>query len=229
MLVLRLSILDAEWNPHTEHGLEQRQKGCQGEDLDELSRELQMALSTAKWQEFEKAICMSHRSHRDDITVSRHSQFVSVVEDQISRVEAALKESFQGEGKKELHKCDDLALFLSGSTNLVPQYKARMREGALKKPTTMPASNISFYADRNASNRRTWSPSHRDALEIVIDKDDRQNNADIEATPKEKCTKPFFWNSRDGCQSIPYVIIFSVVCFDDDDYAGMLERNGIVC
>lgn len=175
---------------------------------------------------------MSYRSHRDDITVSRHSQFVSVLEDQISRVEAALKESFQGEGKKELHwvdldeeECDDLALFLSGSTgtskrnvseaigmsllnkkisgkensNLGSEVSSTIQssgEGRSPQKANEDGSSISFYADGNASNHRTWSPSHKGALEIVINKDDRQNSADIEATPKEKCTKPFFWNSR---------------------------------
>ncbi|KAG6411804.1 hypothetical protein SASPL_129888 [Salvia splendens] len=188
--------------------LRARTEGCQQEDLDELSRELQMALSTAKWQleEFEKAVCMSHRSHRDDITVR--------------------------EGKKELHwvdldeeECDDLALFLSGSTgtskrnvneaigtslpnkkisgkensNLGSEVSSTIEssgEGRSPQKANEDAISISFYADGNASNRRTWSPSHKGALEIVIDKDDTQNNADIEATPKEKCTKPFFWNSR---------------------------------
>ncbi|KAL1534034.1 hypothetical protein AAHA92_31438 [Salvia divinorum] len=214
--------------------LRARAEGCQQEDLDELSRELQMAVSTAKWQleEFEKAVCMSYKSHRDDITVSRHSQFVSVLEDQISRVEAALKESFQAEGKKALHwvnldeeECDYLALFLSGNSgtsesnaneaigasllnkkirreensNLGSEVSSTIQssgEGKSPQKANEDASSISFHADRNASNRRAWSPSHRGALEIVIDKDDRQNNADIEVTPKEKCTKPFFWNSR---------------------------------
>lgn len=184
-------------------------------------------------EEFERAVRMSYRSHRDDITVSRHSQFVSVLEAQISRVEAALKESFQVEGKKPFHwvnldeeECDDLALFLSGNssqeiadeavgTSLVNKENSRKGNSNMgsevsstirssdegKSPqkvasTNADANSISLPADRNASNRRPWSPPRRSALEIVIDKDDRQDNAEIEATPKEKGTKPFFWNSR---------------------------------
>ncbi|KAH6818584.1 hypothetical protein C2S51_002187 [Perilla frutescens var. frutescens] len=214
-----------------------RREGCKEEELDELSRELQMALGTAKWQleEFERAVCMSYRSHRDDITVSRHSQFVSALEDQISRVETALKESFQVEGKKAFHwvnldeeECDDLAIFLSGNsgtsqritdeavgTSLLNKKSIRKEHSNLgsedsstiqilnevKSPQEVVSTNedincfvetgngISFQADKTASNRRS-------ALEIVIVKDDRQNTAEVEATPKEKGTKPFFWNAR---------------------------------
>lgn len=227
-----------------------RREGCKPEDLDELSRELQMALGTAKWQldEFERAVRMSYRSHRDDITVSRHSQFVSALEDQVSRVETALKESFQVEGKKAFHwvnldeeECDDLALFLSGNsgtsqsdeavgTSLLNKKSSRKEHSNLgpevsstiqipnegNSPQKVVKTNedinclveqedikfletgngISLQADKIASNRRNLSPPDRSALEIVIVKDDRQNNAEIEATPKEKGTKPFFWNAR---------------------------------
>lgn len=178
---------------------------------------------------------MSYRSHQDDITVRRHSQFVSALEDQVSQVETALKESFQVEGKKAFHwvnldeeECDDLALFLSGSsgtsqrttdesvgTSLLNKKNSRKEDISLgseisstiqrpnegKSPQKVVTTNEDANCfveqeDRIASNRRTWSPPDRCALEIVIDKDDRQNNAEIEATPKEKGTKPFFWNAR---------------------------------
>ncbi|XP_012074062.1 uncharacterized protein LOC105635592 isoform X2 [Jatropha curcas] len=93
-------------------------------DLDELSRELQTALGTAKWQleEFEKAVRLSHGHCVDDITASRHKQFVAAIESQISHVEAALREAFNEEGKPPLQwvnlnqeERDDLALFLSGT------------------------------------------------------------------------------------------------------------------
>lgn len=172
-------------------------------------------------EEFEKAVRMSYRSHRDDVTVSRHSQFVSALEDQISRVETALKESFQVDGKKAFHwvnldeeECDDLALFLSGSSSqgaadeeedgtslLINKKNCRKEDSNLSSQvsSTIQSSDEGKSpqeADRIASNRRTWSPSQMSALEIVIDKDDRQKSAEIEATPKEKGTKPYFWNSR---------------------------------
>ncbi|KZV54781.1 hypothetical protein F511_40612 [Dorcoceras hygrometricum] len=104
--------------------LRAKREGSISQQLDELGRDLQRALDTAKWQleEFEKAVCMSYRKHSDDITITRHRQFVSALEDQISHVEATLKESFNVEEKKSLQwvdidqeNCEDFALFLSGS------------------------------------------------------------------------------------------------------------------
>lgn len=55
--------------------------------------------------------------------MTRHRNFVSAMEAQISRVEAALRESYNMEGKEPLpwvrldeNECDDLAQFLSGSS-----------------------------------------------------------------------------------------------------------------
>lgn len=73
-------------------------------------------------EEFERAVCLSYRNNGDDVTITRHREFVSAIEDQISRVEKALKESLEVEGKKpfrwvnlDKEECDDLAHFLSGS------------------------------------------------------------------------------------------------------------------
>ncbi|XP_059636274.1 uncharacterized protein LOC132278497 [Cornus florida] len=104
--------------------VKERREGLRARDLDELCRELQTALGTAKWQleEFERAVRMSYRSHSDDITTARHTQFVAAIENQISRVEAAVKESFYEEGKQPFRwvnldeeECDSLAAFLSGT------------------------------------------------------------------------------------------------------------------
>jgi len=70
---------------------------------------------------------LSHGHRSDDITSSRHKQFVAAIESQISHVEAALREAFSGEGKQTLRwvnldkeECDDLAMFLSGTVQ-IPQ------------------------------------------------------------------------------------------------------------
>lgn len=194
---------------------------------------------------------MSYRSHKDDITISRHRQFVSVIEEQISHVETELKESFEVEGKKPFRwvnldeeECDDLALFLSGTSGTsqkITDEGAALREVVDNKNNTNEDSNldseissniktpsrgknleevvminegvncipeqdgsrfpemgdgISYQADKIASNRRIWSPPERSALEIVIDKDDRQTNTLTEATRKEKGSRPFFWSSK---------------------------------
>ncbi|KAL0288505.1 UNVERIFIED_CONTAM: hypothetical protein Scaly_2728000 [Sesamum calycinum] len=236
--------------------LRARREGLIPQHLDELDRELQMALGTAKWQleEFERAVCLSYRSKGDDITITRHRQFVSAIEDQISRVETALKESLNVEGKKPFRwvnldeeDCDDLALFLSGAPGTSQRIKdegvklGATTTGSLSKGNTKEDSSfgsevsskmqiqtrgqssedvrtsiddinciielqehefpeagdeISCQADQITNNRRVWSAPERTPLEIVIDSDDREKTALIEATPKEKGLRPFFWRSR---------------------------------
>ncbi|KAG6529781.1 hypothetical protein ZIOFF_011995 [Zingiber officinale] len=94
------------------------------EASDELQRELQTALGTAKWQleDFEKAVQMNHRSlSSEDTAVIRHKQFLSVIGNQIMRIEKGLNGSLIEEGKQPLRwvqldkqERDDLADFLSG-------------------------------------------------------------------------------------------------------------------
>ncbi|KAL9684730.1 hypothetical protein QQ045_022171 [Rhodiola kirilowii] len=107
----------------------ERSKGLARDDLDELCRELQTALGTAKWllEEFDKAVSLSHKNSRcGDNSQTRHGQFVTAIESQISRVEKALKESLNESGAEPLRwvhlnkeECDDLAMFLSGTTKVL--------------------------------------------------------------------------------------------------------------
>ncbi|KAL6520632.1 hypothetical protein OROMI_032192 [Orobanche minor] len=117
--------------------LRARREGVMPCHLDELGRELQMALGTAKWQleEFERAVRLSYRNHGDNVTISRHRHFVSVIEDQISHVEKAFKESFDSGGKKPFRwvnldeqECDDLAIFLSGTSQKIADEKNNTKE-----------------------------------------------------------------------------------------------------
>ncbi|KAG4932434.1 hypothetical protein JHK87_046436 [Glycine soja] len=104
--------------------LREKRERSTPEELNELCRELQTALGTAKWQleEFDKAVRLSYRHHGDDNTSTRHRQFISAIESQITQVEAALRESYIEEGKQPLRwvnldeeERDDLAAFLSGT------------------------------------------------------------------------------------------------------------------
>ncbi|KAJ6857148.1 hypothetical protein NC651_038754 [Populus alba x Populus x berolinensis] len=235
----------------------EKREGSEPEDLDELSRELQTALGTAKWQleEFERAVWLSHGHRSDDITASRHKQFVAAIESQISRVEAALREAFSGEGKQPLRwvnldkeECDDLAMFLSGTVQ-IPQivkddcttHKSPMK-GSLgenhhkrrnldhnssancsrgtsdenefitskknehiidieEKENLGMRDDITCQVDKTIGSRRTWSSPNFGALKIVIAQDDGQRDkvmSSVEATPKEKGYKPFFWKQRCG-------------------------------
>ncbi|XP_011043977.1 PREDICTED: uncharacterized protein LOC105139289 isoform X2 [Populus euphratica] len=235
----------------------EKREGSEPEDLDELSRELQTALGTAKWQleEFERAVWLSHGHRSDDITASRHKQFVAAIESQISRVEAALREAFRGEGKQPLRwvnldkeECDDLAMFLSGTvqipqivkddcTTLRSPMKGSLGENHHKrrnldhntsancsggasdenefitnkknehiidieeKENLGMRDDIICQVDKTIGSRRTWSSPNFGALKIVIAQDDGQRDkvmSSVEATPKEKGYKPFFWKQRCG-------------------------------
>ncbi|XP_057767282.1 uncharacterized protein LOC130987688 isoform X2 [Salvia miltiorrhiza] len=208
--------------------LKSRKEGLISQHLDKLNRELQMALGTAKWQleEFERAVCLSHRNNGDDITVTRHREFVSAIEDQISRVETALKDSLEVEGKKpfrwvnlDKEESDDLAHFLSGTPGTSQTIKnGRINVGApvtssfcktsldedhihgslelQEREVLETEDKISYRADQSPSNLRAWTSPDRHALEIVVDTDDRETDELVEATPKEKCSKPLIWRSR---------------------------------
>ncbi|GAB2291476.1 hypothetical protein Dimus_025731 [Dionaea muscipula] len=100
----------------------QGEEGISPEELDGLDKELQAALSTAKWQleEFERAVRLSYGNCRDENRIARHQQFVVATESQISQVEAALRDSMN-EGKVPFlwmnldeAEREDLALFISG-------------------------------------------------------------------------------------------------------------------
>lgn len=102
----------------------QKREGLKSIYLDDLCRELQTALGTAKWQldEFQRAVRMSYKNNANDIRTRRHEQFVSAIASQIFGVESALKEYFSDEVRKPLRwvhldeeERDDLAMFLSGS------------------------------------------------------------------------------------------------------------------
>ncbi|KAH9623966.1 hypothetical protein KSS87_021080 [Heliosperma pusillum] len=100
-----------------------RRDGISSNGLEELCRELQTALGTAKWQleEFAKAVRSSYGTRYDENSMSRHQQFIVAIESQIFRAEDALKKSFDEEGKEKFRwvnlnedERDDLAMFLSG-------------------------------------------------------------------------------------------------------------------
>lgn len=102
----------------------EKRQGISSSDSDELLREVQTALGTAKWQleEFERAVRLSHGSCRDQNGMARHQQFILAIESQITQVEDALRESLEVEGKEPLRwvnldagERDDLAMFLSGT------------------------------------------------------------------------------------------------------------------
>ncbi|KFK29581.1 syntaxin t-snare family protein [Arabis alpina] len=216
-------------------------------ESDDLCKELQAALSTAKWQleEFERAVRLSHGHCRDDTTLTRHKQFVTAIENQIYRVESALQEALSKNGKQPMRwvdlnkeERDDLAMFLSGSSQTsesLNSESSNLRDSSTSSVAENPRGVNSrretrFYgdspdcvididergspesadaiicvqADKKAGTRRTWSSPNVpniSALRINVSVDAKEEErkkllSQIEATPKEKGSKPLFWMQR---------------------------------
>ncbi|KAI4376246.1 hypothetical protein MLD38_014031 [Melastoma candidum] len=111
------------------------------EALSNLTRDLQTALGTAKWQleEFERAVRLSQGPHGENLTAARHGQFIAAISDQIAIVEAALCRSLS-KGDQPLcwinldkEERDDLALFLSGTPKLKPSPKEELLPKGMAK------------------------------------------------------------------------------------------------
>uniref|UniRef100_A0A7C9ASY3 Syntaxin 6/10/61 N-terminal domain-containing protein n=1 Tax=Opuntia streptacantha TaxID=393608 RepID=A0A7C9ASY3_OPUST len=128
--------------------LRQKKEGLNSSDLEELRRELQTALGTAKWQleEFERAVRLSYGNCRDQNRMTRHQQFVAAIESQISRIEEALRESLNEDGKQPLQwvnldedERDDLAMFLSGSCGTT---KESTRHDSVKHCNNLEMTNL---------------------------------------------------------------------------------------
>jgi hypothetical protein len=158
------------------------------EGLDELCRELQTALGTAKWQleEFERAVRLSYGHRGDDSTMARHRQFIAVIENQISHVEATLRESFNEEGKEPLRwvnldedERDDLAAFLSGTSQslqsakddcleLRPSMKSSLLENTQRKDADL---NLNAACNRDFSDEmkgfKDVSSINKDANHVI--------------------------------------------------------------
>ncbi|KAG6598866.1 hypothetical protein SDJN03_08644, partial [Cucurbita argyrosperma subsp. sororia] len=166
-------------------------EGLSPDDLDELRREVQTALGTAKWQleEFEKAVRVSYRARSEEHLLERHRLFIAAIGNQISHIEAALRESYDKEGKKPLRwvnlneeesneeECDDLATL------------RRVDDGLCKM-------------DRSTKARRASSPSAPDLQIVIVDenRERKQSITSLEVSRKGK-SGSVFWKL--GCQKFP--------------------------
>ncbi|CAL4997766.1 unnamed protein product [Urochloa decumbens] len=103
--------------------MRERSNCSSSEEVDDLQRELQTALGTAKWQleQFERAVSSSNDKYSlEEGTVARRRQFVVAIEDQISRVEKEINGSSIDNGRQGFNwvklddeERDDLVAFLS--------------------------------------------------------------------------------------------------------------------
>lgn len=108
-------------------------------------------------EEFERAVRLSYGSHCNDTSATRHRDFVAAIENQISYVEASLKEFFNDEAKQPMRwvnldeeERDDLALFLSGGSGASQSTEDERINDAL--------SNGSFMRE-NHYNTKNYEPS----------------------------------------------------------------------
>ncbi|TKY54576.1 Golgi vesicle transport [Spatholobus suberectus] len=173
--------------------LREKRERSTPEELNELCRELQTALGTAKWQleEFEKAVRLSYRHHGDDNTTTRHRQFISAIECQITQVEAALRESYIEEGKQPLRwvnldeeERDDLAAFLSGSC----QTTQSTNDGCMEVTPLMISSLQDKQVNRedknvdvNAFRNRDISASEKSSKDVIAVNKDTDHVIEIKA------------------------------------------------
>ncbi|KAL9238377.1 hypothetical protein vseg_012807 [Gypsophila vaccaria] len=162
-----------------------KRDGILSNDLEELRRELQTSLGTAKWQleEFGKAVTSSYGNRSDQNSMARHQQFIVAIESQISRAEDALRKSFNEGGKEQFRwvnlnedERDDLAIFLSGvsdtptnstkdetsSHSLSPE-----RESVCKKQDSdCGASSSSYSAGANMQRKNLLSSRDESVINI---------------------------------------------------------------
>ncbi|KAF9621688.1 hypothetical protein IFM89_026581 [Coptis chinensis] len=110
-------------------------------DLNEIRRDLQTALGTAKWQleEFERAVKSSYVDSLAEDARTRHCQFIDAIGSQIATAENSLKETSGEEGKTtslpwvrlDQGERDELAVFLSGFGGLNPVIVSSKDKGEL--------------------------------------------------------------------------------------------------
>ncbi|XP_020228211.1 uncharacterized protein LOC109809345 [Cajanus cajan] len=191
--------------------LREKRERSTPEELNELCRELQTALGTAKWQleEFEKAVRQSYRHHGDDNTTTRHRQFISAIESQITQVEAALRESYIEEGKQPLRwvnldeeERDDLAAFLSGTCHTAQctngdcmGVTSLMINSLQEKQVKKEDKNVNIHAFRNqdiSSSENSSKDVNKDTdyvIEIKADAVSRSNDDVVSQTDRATSTR----------------------------------------
>lgn len=167
--------------------IKQKREGLASNDLDELRREVQTALGTAKWQleEFERAVSLSYGNCRDQNKMARHQQFVVAIESQISRVEDTLRETLNEEGKQPFRwvnlnedERDDLAMFLSGSSGT---FTKNASDKIVKPSTGLVEKNLYKKKDLDYAACSSSSTTLRDDVVINIG----QPNSLLELSARE--------------------------------------------
>ncbi|KAF5792258.1 putative syntaxin 6 [Helianthus annuus] len=133
---------------------------------EELRRDLRTALGTAKWQleEFEKAVENSYNKSSCNDTKTRHREFITAMENQISKVEKCLNESTvtaQKPPRPWVHlderESKELASFLSGEPAEVCFNGDRTQKQDVADRSTPACSNNQSSENKFSKHRRTAS------------------------------------------------------------------------
>lgn len=142
-------------------------------------------------EEFEKAVRLSYRHLGDDKTTTRHRQFISAIENQISHVEAALRESFIEEGRQPFRwvnlddeERDDFAAFLSGTSQSMQSAKDECIELTPSLKSTIQEKQV-ITKERNFHVNATCNgdifSDEKASKDVIAIKKDVQYIAEIKA------------------------------------------------
>ncbi|KAF5197557.1 Syntaxin/t-SNARE family protein [Thalictrum thalictroides] len=206
-----------------------RREGQEIEYSDDLRRELQIALGTAKWQldEFERAVRLSDGYRSQDNAKSRHKQFIDVMEEQISRVEKALRESLAEEKQPlcwvslDIEESDDFAAFLSGTSGNLQNTTDKSLDIGLSKKSFFPRDQIT--PDNDASGLGVTPDCITNYKEIVTIKKDSTYVVELEA---KDIARPFDDTELAGqgkTWTSPNFGSWKIVIADEDEHAKTLE------
>lgn len=161
-------------------------------DLDDIRRDLQTSLGTAKWQleEFERAVRSSYVDNSSKDVQTRHYQFIDAISNQIAKVENSLRETAVGDGKSgnalpwvrlDEGERDELAQFLTGFTSVELNHSTEKRELEMV-PDCVKSSCKSeeSKADKvHGGHRRTASAAEFTSWQVpVVDEESQRNTSE---------------------------------------------------
>ncbi|XP_071689382.1 uncharacterized protein [Rutidosis leptorrhynchoides] len=159
-----------------------------------LHTDLQTALGTTKWQleEFERAVVSSYVKNSPDDTKNRHRDFISAIENQISRVERSWNDSVGSTGKPprpwirlDEGERKELALFLSASKTTFGEEKpAKPRfsdEQRGRRKQRVGAKDDKFSGHRRAASASADIGSWK----IIVDDENISPSGKIEKPPRK--------------------------------------------
>lgn len=185
-------------------------------------------------EEFERAVRLSYRHLGDDNTATRHRQFISAIESQISQVETALRESYIEEGRQPLRwvnldeeERDDLAAFLSGTCETVHSPKDEcmdvtplMKNSLWEKQVSKEDKNANWDSSTSGKASMDVIAVNKDAdCVIEIKADAISGNSDDVVSQTDRTT------STRKTWSPPNYGALKIVIADEDEQRNKLTRT----